>query len=112
MQIREKSPVVVDPEVERLMKKDMIEIRDTVLDLAARVAENRDIRIDRILIRLHYFIEDDWENVVFEIHVSADEESGFAYWEAICDAISEAEKNLPKSVQDTLNDHVGVFVEW
>ena len=76
MQIREKPPVVVDPEVERLMKKDMIEIRDTVLDLAARVAENRDIRIDRILIRLHYFIEDDWENVVFEIHVSADEESG------------------------------------
>ena len=112
MQTRHLPPVLVAPEVEHLMKGEMIDIRGTILHLASRVAENRGICIDRILIRLHYFIEDDWENVVFEIHVSADEESGFAYWEAICDAVSEAEKKMSKSVQDTINDHVGVFVEW
>jgi hypothetical protein len=112
MQIREKPPVVVDPDVDHLMKMDMIEIRDTLLDLATRIAEHRDIRIEMIAIRLHHFIEDDWENVIFEIHVSADEASGFAYWEAVCDAISEVGKNMSKSAQAALNDHVGVFVEW
>ena len=41
MQLREKPPVVIDPDVMHLMKGDMIEIRDTILDLATSVADSR-----------------------------------------------------------------------
>ena len=112
MRIREKPPVVVDPSVEHLMKGDMIEIRNTILDLIPTVAGCHGIQIDRIRIMLHVFAEDDWENVIFEIYVAADEDSAFAYWEAVSDAVSQAEEGMEKAMQDTLNYHVGVSVEW
>ena len=112
MQTREKPPVIVESDVKRLIKGDMIEIRDTILGLIPTVARRHSIKVDCVRIRLHYIIEDDWENVIFEIHVVSDEDSAFRYWEAISDAVSKAEKSMDQAMQDTLNDHVGVFVEW
>ena len=112
MQIREKPPVVVDPSVEHLMKGDMIEIRDLVLDKAISVAEVMTVPIEKVWIRLLYLAEDDWADVIFEVHVAADEDTAFAYWEAVSDAVSQATEGLEKAMQDTLNYHVGVFVEW
>ena len=111
MQLREKPPVVVDPNVMHLMKGDMIEIRDTILDLAASVADSRGIHIDQILIRLHYYIEDDWADVTFDIQVSADDDAAFSYWEAVSDAVTEAQKGMPETTARTLDD-VGVLVDW
>ena len=112
MQIREKPPVVVEQDVEHLMKGDMIEIRDTILDLIPTVARRHDIQVGQVRIMLHDFVEDDWENVIFEIRVVSDEDSAFAYWESVSDAVSQAGKGMDQVMQDTLNDHVGVFVEW
>ena len=112
MQTRERPPVNVEPDVEHLIKGDMLAIRDTVLDLIPTVARRHSIEVDHVRIRLHYIIEDDWENVIFEIHVASDEDSAFRYWEAISDAVSKAAKEMDQVMQDTLNDHVGVFVEW
>ena len=112
MQLREKPPVVIDPDVMHWMTGDMIDIRNTVLDLAASVADNRGVQIDRIVIRLGYIIEDDWEDVILEVHVDADEDSAFAYWEAVCDSIPEVQQGMTEESQDLLNDRVTVFVEW
>ncbi len=111
MQLREKPPVVIDPDVMHLMKGDMIDIRNTILDLAASVADSRGIHIDRILIRLHYYIEDDWGNVAFDIQVSAEDEAAFSYWEAISDAITDTQKEMPGTTACMLDD-VGVLVYW
>ena len=112
MQLREKPPVVVDPDVMHLMKGDMIDIRDTILNLAVKVAERRDIPIVRVAIRQGYIIEDDWEDVILEVHVAADEDRAFEYWEAVCDSMSEVEQGMTKAAQDLLNERVTVFVEW
>ena len=111
MQTREKPPVIVEPDVENLMKGDMIDIRNTILDLAASVADSRGIHIDRIVIRLHYYVEDDWANVAFDIQVSADDDAAFSYWEDVSDAITEARKEMPEITARMLDD-VGVLVYW
>ena len=111
MQLREKPPVVIDPDVMHLMKGDMIDIRNTILDLAASVADSRGVHIDRIVIRLHYYIEDDWGNVAFDIQVSADDDAAFLYWEEVSDAITEAQKEMPETAARILDD-VGVLVYW
>ena len=112
MQLREKPQVVMDPEVMHMMKGDMIDIRDMVLNLAVKVAEKHGIPIVRIAIRQGYIIEDDWEDVILEVHVAVDEDSAFAYWEAVCDSISEVEQGMTKGSQDLLNERMAVFVEW
>ena len=112
MQLREKPQVVMDPNVMHMMKGDMIDIRDKVLNLAVWVAEKRGIPIDQIAIRQGYIIEDDWEDVIFEVHVAADEDSAFSYWEAVCDSIPQVQQGMTKESQDLLNDRVAVFVEW
>lgn len=111
MQIRDKPPVIVESDAERLMKGDMIEIRDTILDLADSVADSRGIHIDRILIRLPYYIEHDWEGVTFDIQVSADDDAAFSYWEEVSDAVTEAQERMPETTARRLND-VGVLVYW
>ena len=112
MQLREKPPVVVDPNVMHLMNGDMIDIRNTILDLISVVAGQHGIEVGHVRIMLHNFVEDDWENVIFEVHVVADEDRAFVYWEAVSDAVSQAGEGMDQMIQDTLNDHVGVFVEW
>ncbi len=111
MQLREKPPVVIDPDAAHLMKGDMVAIRDTIVELAASVAAVRGIHIDRIVIRLHYYIEDDWGNVAFDIQVSADDDAAFSYWEEVSDAITEARKEMPETTAHMLDD-VGVLVYW
>ena len=111
MQTREKPPVVVHPDVEHLMKGDMLAIRETVIDVAASIADSHGIQIDRIVIRLHYYVEDDWGNVAFDVQISADDDAAFSYWEEVSDAITEARLEMPENTAHMLDD-VGVLVYW
>ena len=112
MQTREKPPVVVHPDVAHLMNGPMIEIRELVVDRAAAVAESRGVRIDRVVIRPHHYIEDDWTEVDFDIQLSSDDETAFSYWEAVCDAVTAARSGMSKDARESLDARVGVVVDW
>ena len=105
-------PIVVDPNVERLMKGDMIAIRDMILGHVATVSEIRGVPVKEVRVKLWTNPEDDWEDVEFEIHLVGDQETAFAYWDGIADAIDESARGMSEDMLYTLNYHVGVGVEW
>ena len=105
-------PIVVDPNVERLMKGDMIPIRDMILGHVAAVSEVRGVPINEVRISVCANPEDDWEDVDFEIHLVGDQETAFAYWDGIADAIDESARDMSEDMLYTLNHRVGVGVEW
>lgn len=104
--------IVVDPNVERLMKGHMLAIRDMILGHAAAVSEVRGVPIKEVRINLWTSPEDDWEDVDFEIHLIGDQETAFAYWDGIADAIDESARDMSEDMLYTLNHRVGVGVEW
>ena len=115
MQTRQKPPITINPDaIPLLKKKHMPEIRDMVINQMIRVAEERDVHIDYILVRPDYALEytGDWERVIFAVYVSADEDTAMSYMEAIGKAIMEAEKSLSEEALYMLNYHVGESVEW
>ena len=92
-------PIVVDPNVERLMKGDMLKIRDIALDSAFRVSESMGVRIKEVRINLWEYPEEEWELVDFHIYVLADEETVSSYWDGVLDAVEES----PGMSEDMLN---------
>ena len=115
MQTREKPPITIKPDAMPLLKKKhMPEIRDMILKQVIKVAEERNVHIDHILVRPDYALEytDDWERVIFVAYVSADEDTAISYMKAIGKAIMEAEKSLSEEALYVLNYHVGESVEW
>ena len=120
MQLREKPPVVIDPDVEHLMKGEMLEVRDLMLDRAIALAETHDIAIARIMIRSRVWTEDDCEDddcedcedkdVVFEIDVDTrDDDRAFRYWEAVSDAMTP--EAAPERLRG-LMDNTWVLLYW
>lgn len=112
MQTREKPPVVVHPDVAHLMNGPMIEIRDVIVDQACRVAQDMKILVDQIVIREFYDYEEEWSRIIFEICISADDETPFTYWEAVTDAVWDDQVQISKVARATLDDDVSVFVHW
>ena len=112
MQIREKPPVVVTPNAVRLMKSDMIDIRDVVLKWAVKVSDNRGIELVQVRVRELYSYEEDWSKVIFEMCITADDDMAFAYWKAVDDAIWDNRRELSESAQVTLDEDVTIFVHW
>ena len=115
MQIREKPPIFIDMDVEHLVTGRMLDAQDVALDVINKVAEHKDVQIDRILVRLSSRPECDCEEdvVIYDIHTPADIETGFEFWEAVSNALSEAAKDkaLDEEMRDILNDRIIEFVE-
>ena len=112
MQLREKPPVVIDPDVMHLMKGEMIEVRDLLLDRAIALAETHDIHIVRILIQSRVWTEDDCEDedVVFDIDVDTQDDDGaFRYWEAVSDAMTP--EAAPERLRGLI-DNTWVLLYW
>ena len=112
MQTSQLPPVVVTPDVERLMKGDIIDIRDLVLKWAVIVSENRGIELVQVRVRELYSYEEDWSKVIFEMCVRADDDMAFAYWKAVDDAVWDNRCDLSESAQVTLDEDVTIFVHW
>ena len=105
-------PIVVDPNVERLMTGDMIAIRDMILGHVAAVSEVWGAPINEVRIALCGDADNCcWEEVAFDINLAADMETAFAYWSAVSNAVGESGKDMTEKMQDTLNGHVGVGVD-
>ena len=104
-------PIVVDPNVERLMKGDMLAIRDMILGHAAAVSEVRGVPINEVRIALCGDADNCcWEEVAFDINLAADMETAFAYWSAVSNAVGESSKGMTEKMQDTLSDRAGIGV--
>lgn len=112
MQTRETPPVIVDPDVERLIRGDMLDIREFVLSRAVFVGDRIGVTVDQIRIRQLYCYEEDWSKVIFEMCVSADERQAMAYWEAVDDTIWNERDILSEAAQTVLDNEVTVFVRW
>ena len=112
MQTKEKPPVVVHPDVEPLMKGDMLKIRDLILGRAAAIAETHGVEIEQIRIRELYCYGEDWSKVIFEMCITESDEAAFAYWEAVDDAVWEDRGELSESAQAVLDSEVTIFVDW
>ena len=113
MRIREKPPIFIDMDVEHLMKGSMLDAQDVALDVINMIAEREDVQVDRILVRLSSSSDRDCEEVVYEVHTPADDDTGFEFWEAISDALAEAAKDkaLDEEMRDILNERVLESVE-
>lgn len=112
MQTREKPPVVVHPDVESLMKGDILDIRDLILDRAIAVAETHRVEVEQILIRELCCYDEDWSKVIFEMCISTDDEVAFAYWEALVNSVWCERGNLSETAQVALDEEVTIFVHW
>ena len=105
MQTREKPPITVHPDVEHLMKGDMLQVRDFMLDRITALAEIHNVAIVRIMIQCRVWTEDDFddEDVVFTIDVDTDDDArAFRYWEAVSDAMSP--ETAPESARGLWRD--------
>lgn len=104
-------PIVVDPNVERLMKGDMIAIRDMILGHVATVSDAKGVRINEVRITLRRDEEDPcWEEVAFDINLAADMETAFKYWSAVSNAVGESGRSMTEKMQDTLSGHAAIGV--
>lgn len=104
-------PIVVDPNVERLMKGDMIAIRDMILGHVAAVSNAKGVQINEVRIMLRRDVEDPcWEEVAFDINLAADMETAFEYWSAVSNAVGESGKIMTEKMQDTLSGHAAIGV--
>ena len=104
-------PIVVNPNAERLMKGDMIAIRDMILGHVAAVSDAKGIRINEVRISLRRDAEDPcWEEVAFDINLAADMETAFKYWSAVSNAVGESGKVMSDEMQDTLSGHAAIGV--
>ena len=113
MQIREKPPVVVAPEVESFLTGYMAELCDVVVDQARETAKALDVNIDRILIRkLYYPYEDDDNRLVFEISVSGDKSKTEAFWDAVVGNISGCRARMSEQACLAFDEAASVFVNW
>ena len=104
-------PIVVDPDAERLMKGDMIAIRDIALESAFKVAESMGVHIEEVRIDTWESPEEDWEFVDFNFYVLADEETVSSYWEGILDEIAKSEPGMSEDMLNMLIYKVGIAVE-
>ena len=104
-------PIVVDPNVERLMNGDMIAIRDIALEGAVKVSESMGIPIKEVRISLWQSPEEDWEYAAFDIHVAADDETVSSYWEGVLDEVAKSEPGMSEDMLNTLIYQVGIAVE-
>ena len=113
MQLREKPPVVIDPDIAHLMKGEMLEVRDLMLDRAVALSETHGIPIVRIMIRSRVWTEEDdceEKDVVFDIDVDTqDDEGAFHYWDAILDAMTP--EAAPERLRG-LMDNTWVLLYW
>ena len=109
---KEPPPLVVDPKAERLLVGDMLEIRDVILDCAVKISDARGVPIKRVRILQWENPEDDCEYVNFEIHLVCDQETAFAYWDGVGDAIDKCAESMSEEVRHALIYIVGVSVEW
>jgi hypothetical protein len=112
MQTSQLPPVVTTPDVERLMKGDMIDIQDFVLKWAVAVSENQGIALAQVKVRELYCYEEDWSKVIFEMYITADEGTAFAYWKAVDDAVWDNRWDLSESARVTLDEGVTIFAHW
>ena len=112
MQTREKPPITVHPDVEHLMKGDMLQVRDLILDRATAVAETHEVEIEQVRVRELFCYGEDWSKVIFEICTSADEDTAMAYWEAVDNAVWNDRNKLSKSAETVLDEGVTIFVNW
>ena len=112
MLTKEPPPVVVDPNVERLLAGDMLKIRDIVLDCAVKVSDAKGVPIKEIRVALWQSPEDDWEDVDFDILLVCDQETAFAYWDGIDEAIDEYTESMSEEVRYMFNYHVSVWAHW
>ena len=106
-------PVVVNPNVKRLLTGDMLEIRDMILGHIAAVSDATAIRVNEVRIILRRDSEaccSCWEEVSFDVNLDADMETSFEYWGKVSDAVGESGKAMTEEMQDTLSGHVGVGV--
>ena len=104
-------PIVVDPNVERLLKGDMLAIRDIALEGAVKVSESMGVHIKEVRISLWQSPEEDWEYVAFDIHVVSDEETSSSYWEGVLDEVAKSEPGMSEDMLNTLIYQVGIAVE-
>ena len=104
-------PIVVDPNVERLMKGDMLAIRDIALDGAVKVSESMGVHVKEVRISLWQSPEEDWEYVAFDIRVVADDETVSSYWEGVLDEVAKSEPGMSEDMLNTLIYQVGIAVE-
>ena len=112
MQLREKPPVVIDTDVAHLMKGEMLEVRDLILDRAVALSEAYGIPIVRIMIRSRVWTEDDCEDedFVFDIDIDTqDDEGAVRYWDAILDAMTP--EAAPERLRG-LMDSTWVLLYW
>ncbi|MBI2919287.1 MAG: hypothetical protein HYY01_15035 [Chloroflexi bacterium] len=56
--------------------------------------------------------EEDWKEVVFQIHVAAPAEEALALWDAIGGEIDKWKETLPRSQVNLLCERVGMHVLW
>ena len=104
-------PIVVDPNAERLMKGDMLAIRDMILGHVATVSDAKGIRINEVRISLRRDAEDTcWEGVAFDINLAADMETAFEYWASVSNAVGESGRGMSEKMQDTLSGHAAIGV--
>ena len=107
-QTKRKPPIVVDPNVERLMNGDMIAMRDIAIEGAFKVSESMGVHIEEVRINLWESPEEDWEFVDFSIYVLADEETVSAYWERV---LGEISTGMSEDMMNMLIYQVGIAVE-
>ena len=112
MLTKEPPTVVMDPNVERLLVGDMLEIRDLVIDRAVKVSDAKGVPIKEIRVALWQSPEDDWEDVDFDILLDGDQETAFAYWDGVSDAIDECAGSMSEEMRYMFNYHVSVWVHW
>ena len=104
-------PIMVAPNVERLMKGDMLAIRDIALEGAVKVSDSMGVHVKEVRISLWQSPEEDWEYVAFDIHVVADDETVSSYWEGVLDEVAKSEPGMSEDMLNTLIYQVGIAVE-
>ena len=104
-------PIVVDPDAERLMKGDMLKIRDIALAGAFKVSESMGVPIEEVHIDTWESPEEDWEFVDFNIYLLADEETVSSFWKRVSDEVAKSEPGMSKDMLNMLTYQVGIVVE-
>ncbi len=112
MLTKEPPPVVMYPNPERQLVGDMIEIRNIVLDCAVKVSDAKGVPIKGIRVKLWQSPEADCEDVDFDILLGCDEETAFAYWDGVDEAIDECAGSMSEEMRYMFNYHVSIWVHW
>ena len=104
-------PIVVDPDAERLMKGDMLKIRDIALAGAFKVSESMGVPIEVVRIDTWESPEEDWEFVDFNIYLLTDEETVSSFWKRVSDEVAKSKPGMSEDMLTMFTYQVGIAVE-